>query len=255
VAEGEHPRTVGAILRGWRGQRNVSLKEIAGRTRIRMDILQALENDSFEALPAAVYVTGYIRGCARALDQDPAPALEAYAAQTRIPGVEYMPDTNTPIGYDRRPSLRSVGLLVATLVAIVVLINLFVRNYEPVEAGLAAPPTPETTATPAPDPTATLSLIPPFQTRESEPIGDVDDLRFRLVAEMNVSVQVFIDGEPVFTGFMNPGESREWSADDSARLVVNDAGGLRVEIDGTSVGPLGRVGERVEREWSKSDRP
>ena len=83
----------------------------------------------------------------------------------------------------------------------------------------------------------------------------MDDLRFRLVAEMNVSVQVFIDGEPVFTGFMNPGESREWSADDSARLVVNDAGGLRVEIDGTSVGPLGGVGERVEREWSKSDRP
>jgi len=254
VTEGEQPRTVGAILRGWRGQRNVSLKEIASRTRIRMDILQALENDSFEALPAAVYVTGYIRGCARALDQDPAPALDAYAAQTRIPGVEYMPDTNTPIGYDRRPSLRSVGMLVATLVAIVVLINLFVRNYEPVETAPAAPAAPATTATPAPEPTATLSLIPAFQTRESEPIGDVDDLRFRLVAEMNVSVQVFIDGEPVFTGFMNAGESREWFADETARLVVNDAGGLRVEIDGTSVGALGGVGERVEREWSKSDR-
>ena len=255
MTEGEQPRTVGAILRGWRDLRNVSLKEIASRTRIRMDILQVLEDDNFEALPAAVYVTGYIRGCARALGQDPAPALDAYTAQTRIPGVEYMLDTNTPIGYDRRPSLRSVGLLLATLVAIVVLINLFVRNYESVEAGPAAPPTPATTATPAPEPTATLSLIPAFQTRESEPIGDVDDLRFRIVAEMNVSVQVFMDGEPVFTGFMNPGESREWFADNSARLVVSDAGGIQVEIDGTSVGSLGGVGERVEREWSKSDRP
>ena len=62
VDENELPRTVGAILRGWRQQRNVSIEEISARTRIRSDLLRQLENDSFESLPAAVYVTGYIRG-------------------------------------------------------------------------------------------------------------------------------------------------------------------------------------------------
>ena len=146
MAEDEQPRTVGAILLGWRQQRDISIEEVAGRTRIRLDILRELENENFEALPAAVYVTGYIRGCARALDFDPTPALEAYRAQTLIPGVEYMPDTNTPVGYDRRPSLRSVGMLIATLVAVVVLVNVFVRNYEPAAAGESSP----TVATPAP---------------------------------------------------------------------------------------------------------
>jgi transcriptional regulator with XRE-family HTH domain len=250
VDENELPRTVGAILRGWRQQRNVSIEEISARTRIRSDLLRQLENDSFESLPAAVYVTGYIRGYARALNFDPDPALQAYQTQTRLPGVEYMPDTNTPIGYDRRPTLRSVGMLVGTLIGIVIAVNIFVSNYEPaaaVEPG-------STPAAAAPIETHTLSLIPPFQTRDPDPVLNIDDLRFRLIAEMNVSVQIFVDGDPLYTGFMKPGESFEWFAADGVRLIVDNAGGVRVEIDGTDVGSLGGIGERVERDWQKPDR-
>ena len=248
--ENQHPRTVGTILRGWRQQRNISVEEVSARTRIRVDVLRQLENDNFESLPAAVYVTGYIRGYARSLDLDPDPALDAYHAQTRVPGVEYMPDTDTPIGYDRRPSLRSVGVLVGTLVVIVIAVNIFVSNYVSPGAveSAPAPTTPPTIETP------TLALIPPFQTRDPAPVPNVDDLRFRLTAEMNVSVQVFVDGQPRYTGFMNPGESFEWFAAEGARLIVDNAGGVRVEIDGATVGPLGGIGERVEREWLKSDR-
>ncbi|MCH7745659.1 MAG: helix-turn-helix domain-containing protein, partial [Chloroflexi bacterium] len=118
-------------LRGWRQQRGVSIEEVSSRTRIRFEILRQLESDSFESLPAAVYVTGYIRGYARTLDFDPDPAIQAYQTQTRVPGVEFMPDTNTPIGYGRRPSLRSAGMLVGTLIGIVIAVNIFVSNYEP----------------------------------------------------------------------------------------------------------------------------
>ena len=248
--ESEQPRTVGAILRGWRQQHNVSIEEISARTRIRHELLRDLENDNFQSLPAAVYVSGYITGYARVLGVDPAPALLAYNTQTRVPGVEYMPDTNTPIGYDRRPSLRSVGMLVGTLIVIVIAVNIFVRNYEP---PAAVEPLPAVTS-PTPLDTPTLALIPPFQTRDPAPVLNVDDLRFRLIAEMNVSVQVFIDGEPRYTGFMNPGQSIEWFATQGIRLIVDNAGGVRVEIDGTSVGPLGGIGSRVEREWLKPDR-
>jgi len=250
VDENELPRTVGAILRGWRQQRNVSIEEISARTRIRSDLLRQLENDSFESLPAAVYVTGYIRGYARALNADPDPALQAYQPQTRLPGVEYMPDTNTPIGYDHRPSLRSVGMLVGTLIGIVIAVNIFVSNYEPAAAVEPAP----TPAAAAPIETPTVSLIPPFQTRDPDPALNIDDLRFRLIAEMNVSVQIFVDGDPRYTGFMKPGESFEWFAADGVRLIVDNAGGVRVEIDGTDVGSLGGIGERVERDWQKPDR-
>ncbi len=245
--ENELPRTVGTILRGWRQQRDLSVEEISDRTRIRSDLLRQLENDDFESLPAAVYVTGYIRGYARALNFDPAPALHAYQTQTRVSGVEYMPDTNTPIGYDRRPSVRSVGMLVGTLVGIVIAVNIFVSNYEP---SATVDPT-SAPAVPTPIQTPSPSLIPPFQTRDPAPIPNVDNLRFRLIALMNVSVQVFIDDEPRYTGFMNPGESFEWFAMQSVRLIVDNAGGVRVEIDGTSVAQLGGIGEHIEREWRK----
>ena len=52
---------------------------------------------------------------------------------------------------------------------------------------------------------------------------------------------------------MNPGESFEWFAKDSVGLIVDNAGGVRVEIDGTFAGQLGGIGKRVEREWKKSD--
>jgi hypothetical protein len=53
---------------------------------------------------------------------------------------------------------------------------------------------------------------------------------------------------------MKPGESFEWFAADGVRLIVDNAGGVRVEIDGTDVGSLGGIGERVERDWQKPDR-
>ena len=247
--ETRRPVTVGAILHEWRQERNVSIEEVAARTRVRHELLRNLEDNNFEVLPAAVYVAGYITSYARALGFDPAAALECYSAQTRVPGVEYIPGTNTPVGYDRRPSLRSVGMLIGTFIVVVVAVNIFVRNYKSTSQ---VDPI-QTPASTAPVATPIQSVIPPFRLRDSDAVLNVDDLRFRLMAEMNVSVQVFIDGEPRYTGFMNPGESFEWFAKDSVGLIVDNAGGVRVEIDGTFAGQLGGIGKRVEREWKKSD--
>ncbi|MDQ3008420.1 MAG: helix-turn-helix domain-containing protein [bacterium] len=54
-------KTIGEILKEEREFHRLSLEELAKRTRIRPEYLQALESNNFEALPAATFVRGYIK--------------------------------------------------------------------------------------------------------------------------------------------------------------------------------------------------
>lgn len=57
-------KTIGEILREERVRHRVSLEDLAQRTRIRLQYLQALEENKFQLLPAAPFVRGYIRAYA-----------------------------------------------------------------------------------------------------------------------------------------------------------------------------------------------
>jgi cytoskeleton protein RodZ len=63
-------RTVGEVLQAERLSRKVSLVDLAAQSRIKVDLLKALEANNFAALPAAVFVKGYIRAYARLLGFD-----------------------------------------------------------------------------------------------------------------------------------------------------------------------------------------
>ncbi len=70
--------TLGVRLRRERQLRQLSLGELAGATRISVRMLEALEADDYEALPAPVFVRGYLRSCARVLGVDAEELLALY---------------------------------------------------------------------------------------------------------------------------------------------------------------------------------
>ncbi|TBR21977.1 MAG: helix-turn-helix domain-containing protein, partial [Candidatus Nitrosotenuis sp.] len=61
---------LGERLKKEREMRGVSLDEIAKATRIHKKFLAALEEDDFDALPAPVFVTGFLRSYASHLGVD-----------------------------------------------------------------------------------------------------------------------------------------------------------------------------------------
>ncbi len=236
------PSTVGSILRAGREEKSVSLDELASITRIRLSILRDLEKDEFERLPSSVYLVGFINLICDALEIDPRHARDAYYRQTAIPDVELMPDTRIPIGLGRRPSYRALLVLIAILGAAVLGTNILYRTYRS--------PAPAPAATVAPTPaTSAPNVLPPF--REASPTIEPtpDAMVLEAIADMNVNVRVTVDGRPAFSGFMNPGERRAWSAAESISLVTDNAAGLRVELNGRPLGRLGGVGQRFEGEW------
>jgi cytoskeleton protein RodZ len=70
--------TPGALLRKAREQRGVSIKEMAAVTRISPRLINALENDDYDAFPAEVFVRGFLRNCGRELRMDDEALVAAY---------------------------------------------------------------------------------------------------------------------------------------------------------------------------------
>ncbi len=61
-----------------RESRGVDLVDLADRIRVNRQILQTLEEDRHEGLPALIYVKGFLRAYAQALKLDPTLLTEAY---------------------------------------------------------------------------------------------------------------------------------------------------------------------------------
>jgi cytoskeletal protein RodZ len=60
-----------------RARRGISLRDIAGRTKIRVFYLEAIEKGEFEKLPGGVYTRSYVRQYSQAIDIDADELLRA----------------------------------------------------------------------------------------------------------------------------------------------------------------------------------
>src|SRR5438093_13431566 len=86
--------SLGTYLRDLRARRGLSLDELARLTRVASRYIEALEADTFGALPAPVFTRGYIRAYCQALHEPVEEALALYHSQSvRTPPVPTHPAT------------------------------------------------------------------------------------------------------------------------------------------------------------------
>ena len=76
TSPGECRRGLG--LSEHRGERGVSLEQIADRTKISIRFLRAIESEDFAVLPGGIFSKSYIRQYAAAVDYDADRLLERY---------------------------------------------------------------------------------------------------------------------------------------------------------------------------------
>ncbi|NKB35924.1 MAG: DUF4115 domain-containing protein [Gammaproteobacteria bacterium] len=77
--------TAGEQLRHTREQKNLSVQDIASRLNLDTRIIEAIEDNNFELLPAATYARGYLRSYAKLLDIDAELILSAYNNEAPAP--------------------------------------------------------------------------------------------------------------------------------------------------------------------------
>jgi flagellar biosynthesis protein FlhG len=73
----------GALLRAVRHSKGIRLEDVSGRTKIGLNYLSAIENDDFGALPAAVYVRGFVNELAKILRLDATQVARTYVRRYR----------------------------------------------------------------------------------------------------------------------------------------------------------------------------
>lgn len=66
-------QTIGDLLRGAREKAHFTLEDLAESTHIKLEYLVALEDNNFDALPAATFIKAYIRNYARLFELDEKP--------------------------------------------------------------------------------------------------------------------------------------------------------------------------------------
>src|SRR5690349_18611472 len=96
--------SLGSYLRRERELRQISVAELAQTTRIPVRILHQLETDEIASLPADVFVRGFLRAYARALQIDEEHVLARYGGRQTpepppaLPAAAYAPESGRRFG-------------------------------------------------------------------------------------------------------------------------------------------------------------
>lgn len=100
------PRTPGAALRLAREKRHLSMADVVEATRMKIHIVQALENDDYSVISAPLYGKGFIKLYAEYVGLDPAPLIRHYLnnyARTVRPTLKTEVPSPTPVNNDGIP--------------------------------------------------------------------------------------------------------------------------------------------------------
>ncbi len=120
--------------------------------------------------------------------------------------------------------------------------------------------TPKPTETPTqvlPTPTSSLLILPtptvppsPTPTPRPTPTPEVvARITLELRTTQRAWLRITVDGQVVEEGALEAGQTRVWDADQSIVVRTGNAGGVVLILNGQELGPMGTIGQVVERAW------
>jgi cytoskeletal protein RodZ len=221
------PGSFGEWLRRQREMREISLRDIADRTKISLRYLEAMEADRFDILPAPIFAKGFLREYARYVGLSPDEVVNHYlSVQTPQEGGDERKPEETRPGRERARKTRgwTWGLFLllagALLLAAVALFAWWAQKRRDDTAiqqpppPIAAPPS-MTPATPVPPPAA-----------PSAP------LEISLDFTESCWVEAVSDGKNHLSELRVQGESLQLEAKESIVLTLGNAGAVEIQVNG-----------------------
>jgi cytoskeletal protein RodZ len=107
--------SVGQYLQKRRVEKGMSVEEVSRSTRVPIASVERIEADRFGELPGEVFVRGFLRSYARAVDVQPDDVLARYTASRRVAWV-----TPLPIVSPVRPARgRRFGVAIAFVLLLI----------------------------------------------------------------------------------------------------------------------------------------
>lgn len=251
--------SVGRALAQARTAAGLTLDEVSSITRVRVPLVQAIEQDDFPRCGGDVYARGHIRSLARAVGLDPEPLIEQYAAEhdgvaerTVVPTVYHSARIRSE---PRRPNWTAA--MVVAIVAVVGFVGftLFSGGSEGDKQSVAGepsvvspPPTPHSPTRPKPTPT-------PVETDSAIAAAPADKVTVKLTADGGKSWIQASDsnGRSLYSGVLQQGASMTFTDEKKIKLVVGNAGAVSLFVNGKDIGAAGGTGEVAHLTYTPGD--
>lgn len=276
--------SLGQQLKAAREQKGVSIEKAAEATKVRAEILRALEADNYSEMPAPVYTKGFLKIYAQYLGLDAHAIREQYdqiGRSTAAPAPTPPQPLHTAATHlqqspvDRIISsvatMWSMWALVGAIVVVLVLIIWVVisathRTRTPSSSVTTVTKTTEAASTNLPatssdayirpiQPRAgildSVSTNPPPKTTSSLPAPAKAPLVLSIRLTEDSWIEVVADGRTFPHRTQKAGWEKEWSAQKSIVLRVGNAGGVQAKLNGQDLGPLGKRAQKIERKFTK----
>ncbi len=219
----------GEWLRRQREMREISLRDIADRTKISLRYLEAMEADRFDLLPAPIFAKGFLREYARYVGLSPDEVVNHYLAVHQPEELD-QPGDSTLIAMERKRRKKgrswTWGLFLllagALLLALVALVSWLVDKRENEPA--AAPPPQVVSPQPVSQPAAAPLPVTPEAPKAP--------LEVTLDFESDCWVRVIVDGKPAIEEQRVQGEALQFSAQQSVAVKLGNAAAAVIQVNG-----------------------
>src|SRR5258706_2078360 len=271
--------SVGETLRLERETQGRGIAEIAEELCITPRYLRAIEQDDLKNLPGTFFYKSFVRQYAAVVGVDekslkagvealrsttepapaPAPAIRNVTNEHFLTGSRAPIRPLDPIVEDgnRRyfPDGR-IGLSVAGLAAVLLACSGFYawwnRTPQPVVHPSVQPSVsrvPTQVAAPvdipakAPEPTAAAPQPQTVNVTKTTSADGESHVVLNLSATEKTWLSITSDGKQIFSGILQPSETKTLTGNEVAKLKVGNAAGLDVRWNGKSIGPIGPRGQ------------
>lgn len=254
----------GSRLREARERRGVTLREIAGATKISVGVLEALERNDISKLPGGIFGRAFVRSFATEVGLDPEKTIQEFLAE--FPQDSVVAGHPTARQVEDSEAFASERQAVSTflrLVGVSVPLALILLYFS------AGRPTP-----PAPPPAVQVQTPPGALAAPGDPMGEdrsreaaaaavtdqvlvadrasvsdggraADSLRVALTATRVCWVSMTVDGDKPLRRLLQAGEGETLEVRRELVLTTGDAAALTMTINGVAAKPLGKPGEVV----------
>ena len=241
--------SVGEELRLAREQKHLTIEDISLRTRISTRYLGYMEEDRFDMLPGGIFNRAFLKAYGCSLGIDTVDLLERY--EKVAPPQKNLPNQSWPILYNHRPLIRFLVSWGITLALIVVCFTFIYREVKSNRALIKEAQTQE-------DRLTDLSLLPPTTVLPSQipettiAVGIAEKRQIQkpsfplnLVIEAinQCWVSISADGRQITSQLLARGDRLPFRANHQISLILGNAGGVNLHVNGVKLRRLGGLGE------------
>jgi cytoskeletal protein RodZ len=223
---------VGPLLKERREQKGLSLADVSNSLKLRNSMVAAIESADWKILPHAVYVKGYLREYARYLGiyEEIVSLLQEVKEEPieESKTVEAPEPAPVKILRPRTPPRRR-ALIYASLAAALVLFFAIDRSIRMDVPTRDIERTTHTTAT--------------IQARSAEQQTVSEAKKLMITCHERTWISVLIDGQERKEMMLNPQEILVLNGRESFDLLVGNAGGIKIFLNGKDTGFAGQSRE------------